>query len=97
MQHVRLGPFLAFPDAFGVGSMASNRHFAPLAYDFFRFVSRPFEVTQEVETPFGRKFTGKAKIAEEVVQVAAAEFMDSTDAILILANGQKIRTCCDKS
>ena len=50
-----------------------------------------FEVTQEVETPSGRKFTGKAKVAEEVIQVVAAEFVDSTDAILTLADGQKIR------
>lgn len=50
-----------------------------------------FEVTQEVETALGRKFTGKAKVAEEVVQVTAAEFVDSTDAILTLADGQKIR------
>lgn len=50
-----------------------------------------FEVTQDVETPSGRKFTGKAKVTEEVVQVTAAEFVDSTDAILTLADGQKIR------
>lgn len=50
-----------------------------------------FEVTQEVATPSGRTFTGKATAAEEIVQVAAAEFVDATDAILTLADGQKIR------
>lgn len=50
-----------------------------------------FEVSQEIETPSGRKFTGKAKVSEEIVQVAAAEFVDSTDAILTLGDGQKIR------
>lgn len=50
-----------------------------------------FEVAKEVKTSSGRKFTGKAKVAEEIVQVTAAEFIDSTDAILTLADGQKIR------
>lgn len=50
-----------------------------------------FEVSLEIEMPSGRKFTGKAKVAEEVVQVAAAEFVDSTDAILTLGDGQKIQ------
>ena len=50
-----------------------------------------FEVIQEVATPSGRTFTGKANAVEEIVQIAAAEFVDATDAILTLADGKKIR------
>lgn len=50
-----------------------------------------FEVTQEVTTPSGRTFTGRATATEKIVQVEAAEFVDATDAVLTLADGQKIR------
>lgn len=50
-----------------------------------------FESKQEVITPSGKVFTGKAKAEELIIQVTAAEFVDATDAILTLAGGQQIR------
>ena len=50
-----------------------------------------FEVTKQAIAPSGKTFTGMASVPEKLVSVEAAEFIDSTDAILTLSGGEKIR------
>ena len=49
-----------------------------------------FEVTQQVSSQAGKIFTGHANEPEQVVSVDAVEFVDTTDAVLTLAGGQKV-------
>lgn len=50
-----------------------------------------YEVKREVTMAAGSVVTGTARTEEVVVRVEAAEFVDATDAILTLADGQRVR------
>jgi hypothetical protein len=49
-----------------------------------------FDVTRQVSSQAGKIFTGHANEPEQMVSVDAVEFVDSTDAVLTLAGGQKV-------